>query len=222
MSERGWSRAEMAEQVAADIPEGWFVNLGIGLPTSVADCVPAGREVILMSENGILAMGPAPAAEHIDPWLVNAGKQPVTLRPGGAFFHHADSFAMIRGGHIDLCVLGGYEVAATGDLANWSRGPAEGPPAVGGAMDLALGAKQVWVMMDHVTRDGRPKLVGRCRYPLTAAACVRRIYTNLAVIDVVPVRGFVLREAAPGVGIEDVRSATGAPVVADQAVSRAG
>ncbi len=212
----------MAAKVAADIPEGWFVNLGIGLPTSVADHVPELREVILMSENGILAMGPAPAPERVDPWLVNAGKQPVTIRPGGAFFHHADSFAMIRGGHLDLCVLGGYEVAATGDLANWSRGPAEGPPAVGGAMDLALGARQVWVMMEHVTKDGRPRLVARCRYPLTAPACVRRIYTNLAVIDVLPERGFVLREAAPGVGIEEVRAATGAPVAAGPTLSRGG
>jgi 3-oxoadipate CoA-transferase beta subunit len=212
MTARLFSRLEMAAKVAADIPEGWIVNLGIGLPTSVAEFVPAEREVIFMSENGILGMGPSPPADSVDPWLVNAGKQPVTLRPGGAFFHHADSFAMIRGGHIDLCVLGGYEVAATGDLANWSRGAAEGAPAVGGAMDLAVGAKRVWVLMEHMTRDGAPRLVAHCSYPLTAAACVSRVYTNLAVIDVIPGLGFVLREAAPGASLEDVRAATGAPV----------
>ncbi len=212
MTARLFSRVEMAAKVAADIPEGWIVNLGIGLPTSVAEFVPAEREVIFMSENGILGMGPSPPADSVDPWLVNAGKQPVTLRPGGAFFHHADSFAMIRGGHIDLCVLGGYEVAATGDLANWSRGAAEGAPAVGGAMDLAVGAKRVWVLMEHMTRDGAPRLVAHCSYPLTAAACVSRVYTNLAVIDVIPGLGFVLREAAPGASLEDVRAATGAPV----------
>jgi len=212
MTARHFSRVEMAAKVAADIPEGWIVNLGIGLPTSVAEFVPAEREVIFMSENGILGMGPSPAADLVDPWLVNAGKQPVTLRPGGAFFHHADSFAMIRGGHIDLCVLGGYEVAATGDLANWSRGAAEGAPAVGGAMDLAVGAKRVWVLMEHTTREGAPRLVANCSYPLTAATCVSRVYTNLAVIDVTPGLGFVLREAAPGASLEDIRAVTGAPV----------
>jgi 3-oxoacid CoA-transferase B subunit len=210
-----FSRAEMAAMVAADIPEGWFVNLGIGMPTLVAEYIPSDREVILQSENGILAMGPTPAADRINPWLVNAGKLPVTLKPGGAIFHHADSFAMIRGGHLDLCVLGAYEVAASGDLANWSRGPGDAAPSVGGAMDLAIGAKRAWVMMEHTTKDGRPKLVQKCGYPLTAVACVSRIYTNLAVIDVIPERGFVLRTAFPGLGIEDIRAVTGAAVSPD-------
>jgi 3-oxoadipate CoA-transferase, beta subunit len=205
-----FTRAQMAARVAADIPEGWCVNLGIGIPTLVADHVPAGREVILHSENGILGMGPAPAPDRVDPWLINAGKQPVTLRPGGSFFHHADSFAMIRGGHIDLCVLGAFEVAENGDIANWATSESDTAPAVGGAMDLAVGARHLWVVMEHVTKDGRPKLVERCGYPLTAAGVVQRVYTNLAVIDIVPGRGFVLRDRAPDVTLETLRARTGA------------
>lgn len=205
----GLSRVDLARLVASDIPEGWYVNLGIGLPTLIADNIPAGREVVLHSENGILGMGPAPAPDAIDPWLINAGKQHVTLLAGGAFFHHADSFAMIRGGHIDLCVLGAFEVAANGDLANWATSAADAAPAVGGAMDLAVGAKRIWVMTDHTTKDGKPKLVESCAYPLTALGCVARVYTNLAVIDIGP-DGFVLRDLAPGVDFDDVQARTGA------------
>jgi 3-oxoacid CoA-transferase B subunit len=210
-----WNRTQMAARVAQDIPEGWFVNLGIGIPTTVADHVPLEREVILHSENGILGMGPAPAPDKVNAWLVNAGKQPVTLRPGGSFFHHADSFGMIRGGHIDLCVLGAFEVAENGDIANWATSENDTAPAVGGAMDLAAGAKRLWVVMDHTTKDGRPKLVERCGYPLTAMAAVQRIYTNLAVVDVVPGRGFVLREVAPGASPADVQARTGAALHTD-------
>jgi len=206
------TRVQMAARVAADIPEGWCVNLGIGIPTMVADQVPPEREVILHSENGILGMGPAQAPEATNPWLVNAGKQPVTLRPGGSFFHHADSFAMIRGGHIDLCVLGAFEVAENGDVANWATSENDTAPAVGGAMDLAVGARRLWVMMEHAAKDGRPKLVRRCGYPLTAPGVVQRVYTNLAVLDVVPGRGFVLRDTAPGVTLAALRERTGAPI----------
>ncbi len=205
-----FTRTQMAARVAADIPEGWFVNLGIGIPTMVADHVPAEREVILHSENGILGMGPAPAPDKVNPWLVNAGKQPVTLRPGGSFFHHADSFGMIRGGHIDLCVLGAFEVAENGDIANWATSENDSAPAVGGAMDLSAGAKRLWVVMDHTTKDGRPKLVERCSYPLTAMGVVQRVYTNLAVLDVVPNRGFLVREMAPEVTLEALQNVTGA------------
>ena len=208
----GLSRADLARRVASDIPEGWYVNLGIGLPTMVADYIPEGREVVLHSENGILGMGPAPAPDNIDPWLINAGKQHVTLLKGGAFFHHADSFAMIRGGHLDLCVLGAFEVASNGDLANWATSAADAAPAVGGAMDLAVGAKRIWVMTDHTTKDGRPKLVEHCSYPLTALGTVSRIYTNLAVFDVAP-GGFVLRDLTPGVTFEEVQACTGSPVL---------
>src|ERR1700712_4633052 len=166
------NRKQMAARVAQDIPEGWYVNLGIGIPTLVADHIPAGREVVLHSENGILGMGPAPEPDKIDPWLINAGKQHVTLLPGGSFFHHADSFAMIRGGHIDLCVLGAFEVAENGDIANWATSENDAAPAVGGAMDLAAGAKRLWVVMEHTTKDGRPRLVRKCGYPLTAPAAV--------------------------------------------------
>jgi 3-oxoadipate CoA-transferase, beta subunit len=209
-----FTRNEMAARVAADIPEGWFVNLGIGIPTMVADHIPAGREVILHSENGILGMGAAPAADAVDPWLINAGKQPITMVPGGSFFHHADSFAMIRGGHIDLCVLGAFEVAENGDIANWATSENDSAPAVGGAMDLAAGAKRLWVVMEHTTKDGRPKLVTRCGYPLTAAGVVTRVYTNLAVLDVVPGRGFVVREIAPGLDLAGLQERTGAPLAA--------
>jgi len=207
-----YDRTAMAARVARDIPEGWFVNLGIGMPTLVADHIPPEREVIFHSENGILGMGPAPAPDAVDPWLINAGKQPVTLRPGASLFHHADSFAMIRGGHLDLCVLGAFEVAANGDIANWATGENDSAPAVGGAMDLTAGAKRLWVLMEHTTKDGRPKLVETCSYPLTAAGVVSRVYTNLAVLDVVKGRGFVLVEAAPGVSIEEIRAKTAAPV----------
>ena len=205
-----WNRTQMAARVAQDIPEGWFVNLGIGIPTMVADHVPVEREVILHSENGILGMGPAPEKDKVNAWLVNAGKQPVTLRPGGSFFHHADSFGMIRGGHIDLCVLGAFEVAANGDIANWATSENDSAPAVGGAMDLAAGAKRLWVVMEHTTKDGTPKLVERCSYPLTAMAAVQRIYTNLAVLDVVPGRGFVVKDILPGLSLADLQAKTGA------------
>lgn len=203
------SRDEMAARVAADIPEGWVVNLGIGAPTLVANHVPAEREVIFHSENGILGVGPAPEAGAINPWLINAGKQFVTLRKGAAIVGHADSFAIIRGGHLDLAVLGGYEVAENGDLANWSTGDNDLAPAVGGAMDLGTGARRVWVLMDHTTKSGQPRLVQNCTYPLTALGSVTRIYTNIAVIDVTK-RGFVLRECAPAVSFEDVQARTGA------------
>lgn len=203
-------RAAMAARVAADIPEGWYVNLGIGIPTMVADHVPADREVIFQSENGVLGVGPAPEPGREDPWLINASKDLITLRPGASFVHHADSFAMIRGGHIDLCVLGGFEAAANGDLANWSTGGLDKAPAVGGAMDLAAGARRVWVVMEHQTRDGRPKVVERCAYPLTAIGAVTRVYTDLAVLDVVPGRGFVVREIAAGLSFDDLQARTGA------------
>jgi 3-oxoacid CoA-transferase B subunit len=205
-----YSRAQMAAKAAADIPEGWVVNLGIGIPTLIADQVPLEREVIFQSENGVLGMGPAPAAGQEDPWLINAGKQMVTLRPGGSFCHHADSFAMIRGGHIDLCVLGGFEVAENGDLANWATSENDTAPAVGGAMDLAAGARRLWVVMEHTTKDGRPKIVERCGYPLTSPACVTRVYTNLAVLDVVPGLGFVVRDMAPGLSLADLQAKSGA------------
>jgi 3-oxoacid CoA-transferase B subunit len=204
------SRTEMARKAAADIPEGWVVNLGIGMPTLIADHVPLEREVIFQSENGILGMGPAPAKGHEDPWLINAGKQMVTLRPGGSFCHHADSFAMIRGGHIDLCVLGGFEVAENGDLANWATSENDTAPAVGGAMDLGAGAKRLWVVMDHTTKDGQPKIVERCGYPLTALACVSRVYTNLAVLDVVPGLGFVVRDIVEGMSLADLQAKSAA------------
>ena len=194
-----FSRDQMARRAADDIPEGWCVNLGIGIPTLVANHVPTDREVVFQSENGIIGMGPAPEKGREDPWLVNAGKQLITLVPGASFVGHADSFAMIRGGHIDLCVLGGFEVAENGDLANWATSENDTAPAVGGAMDLAAGAKRLWVLMEHTTKDGRPKVVERCGYPLTGLGCVTRVYTNLAVLDVVPGRGFVVREMAPGV-----------------------
>lgn len=206
---RGWSRPEMAARAAADIPEGWAVNLGIGLPTLVANYVPVSREVMFHSENGILGVGPAPEPADADPWLINAGKQSITLRPGSSIVGQADSFAIIRGGHLDLCILGGYEVAATGDLANWSTGKAGEAPAVGGAMDLGAGAKRVWVLMEHMTKDGRPRLVERCSYPLTAIGSVTRIYTDLAVIDVTP-EGFVLRDRAPGIETDTIIARTAA------------
>ncbi|MBS7791551.1 3-oxoacid CoA-transferase subunit B [Roseococcus sp. SDR] len=205
-----YSRTDMAAKAAADIPEGWVVNLGIGMPTLIADQVPLSREVIFQSENGVLGMGPAPEKGHENPWLINAGKQMVTLRPGGSICHHADSFAMIRGGHIDLCVLGGFEVAENGDLANWATSENDTAPAVGGAMDLGAGAKRLWVVMDHTTKDGRPKIVERCGYPLTSLGSVSRVYTNLAVLDVVPGLGFVVRDIVPGMSLEELQAKSGA------------
>lgn len=205
-----YSRTDMAAKAAADIPEGWVVNLGIGMPTLIANEVPLEREVIFQSENGVLGMGPAPEKGKETPWLINAGKQFVTLRPGGSFCHHADSFAMIRGGHIDLCVLGGFEVAENGDLANWATSENDTAPAVGGAMDLGAGAKRLWVVMDHTTKDGRSKIVERCGYPLTALANVSRVYTNLAVLDVVKGLGFVVRDIADGMSLEELQAKSAA------------
>jgi 3-oxoadipate CoA-transferase beta subunit len=206
------TREQLAARVARDIPEGAYVNLGIGLPTLVANHLPRDREIFLHSENGILGMGPAPGPGEEDPDLINAGKQPVTLLPGGSFFHHADSFAMMRGGHLDICVLGAFEVSASGDLANWHTGAADAIPAVGGAMDLAIGAKQVFVMMEHLTRAGDSKIVERCRYPLTAVACVNRIYTDLAVIDVSPL-GLRVREMVDGLSFAELQRVTRATLV---------
>ncbi|HET8962035.1 3-oxoacid CoA-transferase subunit B [Nocardioides sp.] len=180
------TRAQMAARVAADIPAGSFVNLGIGQPTTVADHLTPGSGVVLHTENGMLGMGPAAQDDQIDPDLINAGKIPVTELPGASYFHHADSFAMMRGGHLDVCVLGAFQVSATGDLANWHTGAADAIPAVGGAMDLAIGAKKVFVMMTLLAKDGSPKLVGECTYPLTGVGCVDRVYTDLAVLDVGP------------------------------------
>ena len=191
------SKDELAARVAQDIPDGSYVNLGIGMPTQVANHIPAGREVILQSENGILGMGPAAAEGQADFDLINAGKQPVTLLPGGAFFHHADSFAMMRGGHIDICVLGAFQVSVGGDLANWSTGEAGAIPAVGGAMDLATGARQTWVMMDLLTKKGESKIVPQCAYPLTGLACVKRVYTDLATFEIVPA-GVRVVDRVPG------------------------
>ena len=205
-----YSRAEMAARAAADIPEGWVVNLGIGMPTAIADHVPLEREVIFQSENGVIGMGPAPAADQVNPWLINAGKQAITLRPGGSYVHHADSFAMIRGGHIDLCVLGGFEVAENGDLANWATSENDTAPAVGGAMDLAAGAKRLWVVMEHTTKDGRSKIVPRCGYPLTALGNVSRVYTNLAVLDIVPGLGFLVRDIVDGMSLAELQAKTDA------------
>ncbi|GJI93937.1 CoA transferase subunit B [Duganella sp. BJB1802] len=207
-----YTRDQMAARVAQDIPEGAYVNLGIGLPTKVADHLPAEREVFLHSENGLLGMGPAPAPGEEDEDLINAGKQPVTLLTGGAYFHHGDSFAMMRGGHLDVCVLGAFQVAANGDLANWHTGAPDAIPAVGGAMDLAIGAKQVFVMMEHQTKNGDSKIVSQCSYPLTGVACVNRIYTDLAVLDVTP-EGLAVREMAPGLSFEELQAATGAPLL---------
>lgn len=203
------TREEMASRLAQDIPEGWYVNLGIGAPTLVANYVSAEREVIFHSENGLLGVGPKPEDDKIEPWLINAGKQYVTLVNGGSTFDSAESFGIIRGGHLDLAVLGGYEVAENGDLSNWSTGANDAGPAVGGAMDLGAGAKQVWVLMDHTTKTGQSKLVERCTYPLTALGTVTRIYTNIAVVDVTA-DGFVLREAAPGLTFDDIQARTGA------------
>jgi 3-oxoadipate CoA-transferase beta subunit len=205
------TRDEIAARAASDIPEGWYVNLGIGIPTAIANHVNGDREVIFQSENGLLGVGPAPAPEAVDPWLINAGKQHVTLQKGAALVHQADSFAMIRGRHLDLCVLGAFQVAENGDLANWTTTNSEAAPAVGGAMDLALGARRVWVLMEHTTRDGEPRLVHTCTYPLTAPRVVSRVYTDLAVLDVEPV-GFRVVEIVPGLDIAGLQQLTGAPL----------
>ncbi len=211
MSIRRHTREQMAARVASDITEGMVVNLGIGLPTLVANFLPRDREVLLHSENGILGMGPAPPREEEDPELMNAGKQPVTLLPGGCFFHHGDSFAMMRGGHLDVCVLGAFQVSARGDLANWHTGAPDAIPAVGGAMDLAIGARQVCVMMEHTTKTGESKIVERCTYPLTGVACVTRIYTDLAVIDVTT-QGLTVVEMVDGLSFEELARLTAAPL----------
>lgn len=205
------SRRQIAWRVAQDIPDGAYVNLGIGMPEMVSDHLPEDREIIFHSENGILGMGPAPAPGEEDYDLINAGKKPVTMLPGGAYFHHTDSFAMIRGGHIDICVLGAFQVSATGDLANWSTGAPGAVPAVGGAMDLAVGAKRVLVMSDHTTRNGAPKLVERCTYPLTGVGVVSAVYTDLAVIDVTG-EGLVVRELIGDMEFDELRGLTGAPL----------
>lgn len=205
-----WTRDQIAANAARDIPEGFYVNIGIGIPVLVANHIPAEREVIIHSENGILGMGPEPEPDKINRWLINASKKYVTLRPGGAYTHHADSFAIIRGGHLDLCILGAFQVAENGDFANWSMSETD-MPSVGGAMDLAVGAKQVWVLMEHATKSGHSKLVRRCTYPLTAPGVVTRVYTNLAVLDVTP-NGFVVREMAPGLTFEALQEQTEAPL----------
>ena len=199
---------QMAARIARDIPEGAYVNLGIGMPTLVANHLPKDREVILHSENGVLGMGSAPPAGAEDPDLINAGKQPVTLLPGGAYFHHADSFGMMRGGHVDICVMGAFQVSGHGDLANWHSGSPDAIPAVGGAMDLAIGAKQVFVMMDLLTKKGESKLVERCTYPLTGIGCISRVYTDVAVIDITP-GGPRVVETVEGLEIEELERITG-------------
>jgi 3-oxoadipate CoA-transferase beta subunit len=207
-----WTRDQIAQRVARDIPEGAYVNLGIGLPTKVANYLPAEREIFLHSENGLLGMGPAPAPGEEDPELINAGKEPVTLLEGGAFFHHGDSFAMMRGGHLDICVLGAFQVSKAGDLANWHTGAADAIPAVGGAMDLAIGAKQVFVMMDHLTKSGECKLVEACTYPVTGIGCVDRIYTDLAVIDVTA-QGLIVIDRVEGLSFEALQEVTPVPLL---------
>jgi len=208
----GLNRNQLAARIARDIPEGAYVNLGIGAPTLIANYLPPEREIFLQSENGILGMGPAPPEGEEDPDLINAGKQPVTLLKGGCFFHHGDSFAMMRGGHLDICVMGAFQVSGEGDLANWSTGELDAVPAVGGAMDLAIGAKRVFVMMDHVTKAGEPKIVARCTYPLTGSRCVSRIYTNLAVLDVTS-DGLRIVEIVPGLSLEELQRCTGVPLL---------
>jgi 3-oxoadipate CoA-transferase, beta subunit len=201
------SRRQMAWRAAQDIAEGAHVNLGIGLPTLVADFIPPGREVVIHSENGILGMGGAPRPGAEDPDLINAGKGLTTLMPGGSFFHHNDAFLMIRGGHIDLAIMGAFEVSAAGDLANWATDDPQAPPGVGGAMDLAVGARAVRVLVEHTTKDGRPRIRTRCAYPLTAAGCVTRVYTNLAVLDIAPT-GVVVREMVAGLDLAGLQAVT--------------
>ena len=205
----GWDRAEMAQKVALDIPDGSYVNLGIGIPEMVADFVPEGRELIYQTENGLLGMGPVPEQGKGDRELVNAGKKYITTVPGAAYFHHADSFGMIRGGHIDICVLGAMQVSQEGDLANWSTGAEKAIPAVGGAMDLVAGVKRIFVISQHVTKHGDPKIIKECTFPLTGKQVVERIYTNLAIIDITK-DGLFVREMAPNVDFESLQEQTGA------------
>lgn len=206
-------RDDMARRVAQDIPEGAYVNLGIGLPTMVANHLDKSRDIFLHSENGILGMGPAPAAGEEDEDVINAGKQPVTILTGGSYFHHGDSFAMMRGGHLDICVLGAFQVSVQGDLANWHTGAPDAIPAVGGAMDLAIGAKSVYVMMEHQTKAGESKIVQVCTYPLTGIGCVNRIYTDLAVMDVTP-NGLIVRDIAEGLSLQELEKLTGVALIA--------
>jgi len=206
------SRQDLAARIAADIPDGSYVNLGIGAPTLVANYLPEDQEIILHTENGMLGMGEAPEPANVDPDLINAGKQAVTAQLGAAFFHHADSFGMMRGGHLDVCVLGAFQVASNGDLANWSTGAPGAIPAIGGAMDLAIGAKSVYVMTDLLTKTGESKLVGRCTYPLTGVGCVTRVYTDHAVIDVVE-EGFAVRETFGDNTVHSLRELTGLPLL---------
>ena len=213
MSYQKRSKEQLAQRVAQDIHDGAYVNLGIGMPTLVANHLPAGIEVILHSENGILGMGPAPAAGHEDYDLINAGKQPVTMLEGGAYFHHADSFSMMRGGHLDICVLGAFQVSATGDLANWHTGEKDAIPAVGGAMDLAIGAKQTWVMMDLLTKKGESKVVAQCSYPITGIACVKRIYSELATLECTP-QGLKLIDMVEGLTHAELEKMLGLPIAA--------
>jgi len=213
MSYQKRSKEQLAQRVAQDIHDGAYVNLGIGMPTLVANHLPAGIEVILHSENGILGMGPAPAAGQEDYDLINAGKQPVTMLAGGAYFHHADSFAMMRGGHLDICVLGAFQVSATGDLANWHTGEKDAIPAVGGAMDLAIGAKQTWVMMDLLTKKGDSKVVAQCSYPITGIACVKRIYSELATLECTP-KGLKLIDTVDGLTHAELEKMLGLPIAA--------
>ena len=205
MNWKPWTREELAARVARDIPEGWYVNLGIGIPTLIGNYIPEGREVVLHSENGIVGMGPAPAPEDLNPWLVNASRQHVTLVTGASYMNHADSFGLVRGEHLDLCVLGGFQVAENGDVANWSRSENDNAPAIGGAMDLAVGAKRIWVVMEHTTKSGEKRILQRCSYPLTATACVKRVYTDLAVIDVIE-KGFVVIDMVPGITLAELRA----------------
>jgi 3-oxoadipate CoA-transferase beta subunit len=214
------NRDQIAARVARDIPDGAYVNLGIGLPTLVANHLPKDREIVLQSENGLLGMGPAPAKGKEDWELINAGKEAVTLLPGGAFFHQADSFGMMRGGHLDICVLGAFQVSSKGDLANWHTGAADAIPAVGGAMDLAVGAKHVFVMMEHLTKNGQSKIVERCTYPLTGVACVDRIYTDLAVLDVRP-EGLWVREMVEGLSFAELTRLTGLTLLAEESLAPA-
>ena len=207
---RPWTRDEIAARAARDIPEGFYVNLGIGIPVLLANYVPPDREVILQSENGVLGMGPTPEPDRINRWLINASKKYVTLVPGGAYMHHADSFAIIRGGHLDLCVLGAFQVAANGDFANWSKSDTD-MPSVGGAMDLAVGAKAVWLLMEHTSKNGESKLMRRCTYPLTASAR-QSAFTPILRCSTLPATAFLVREMAPGLTFEALQEVTDAPL----------
>jgi 3-oxoadipate CoA-transferase beta subunit len=210
-TEQPLTRVQIAQRVARDIPDSWYVNVGIGIPTLVPNWIPADREVIFHSENGLLGLGAAPPADQVDPWLINASKEHVTLVKGAALMHHADSFALIRGGHLDLCVLGAFEVSEQGDIANWAISEQDAIPAVGGAMDLVAGARRTWVAMEHTTREGRPRLVRQCKHPLTARRVVSRIYTNLAVLDVTP-KGLRVLERASGVSMDALEHVTEARI----------